>query len=349
MHDNVQGSAIALARSSRNNVWLVGGTHVQSFRGGPRRRPPSSKTHDVDSKTAKATTTRLTGRQHVVAGSMDALVAQLGEEIQDVDEGYWTSVITDLGMLDPKAPVLGITIAGRDFEITQSPGMLQSSRDGGTTGAAVWQSTLRCAEWLASPTNLLYTSAILNPDSLVLELGAGISGILPCILASRVKKVVTTDQPYTLKTLQSNITLNARSSSATNRAGALENNIEVCPLDWEEDDVVGFLRSHNLRGGFDAILACDCIYNYALIEPFVQTCADLCRSRGQADHVAEEDAERPTICVVVQQLRQAEVFEQWMSAFHLLFRSWRIPGTLLPRALQEDSGFAVHIGILRSP
>ncbi|KAF2217973.1 hypothetical protein CERZMDRAFT_104381 [Cercospora zeae-maydis SCOH1-5] len=283
---------------------------------------------------------------------MDTLVAQLGEEVQDVDEETFNIFsqqfsMEDLGMLDPKAPVLDITIAGRDFEITQSPGMLQSSRDGGTTGAAVWQSTLRCAEWLASPTNLLYTSGILSPESLVLELGAGISGILPCILASRVKKVVATDQPYTLRMLQGNITLNARSNRTTNKAGALNVNIEVCPLDWEEDDVGGFLRSYNLERGIDAILACDCIYNYALVKPFVQTCADLCRSRGRADHIAEENAERPTICVIVQQLRQAEVFEQWMSAFHRLFRSWRITSNLLPRALQEDSGFAVHIGILR--
>ncbi|CAK1363823.1 Diaminohydroxyphosphoribosylamino-pyrimidine deaminase [Cercospora beticola] len=279
---------------------------------------------------------------------MDALVAQLGDEVQDVDAETFDIFsqpfsMEDLGMLDPKATVLDITIAGRDFEITQSPGLLQSSRDGGTTGAALWQSTLRCAEWLASPTNFLYTSGILDSGSLVLELGAGISGILPCILASHVKKVVATDQPYTLKALRSNIDMNARSNRTTNKMK--DYNIEVCPLDWEKDDVAGFLRAHDFQGGFDAILACDCIYNYALIEPFVQTCADLCRSRSRDEH---HTANRPTICVVVQQLRQAEVFEQWMSAFHKLFRSWRIPGDLLPRDLQEDSGFAVHVGILRS-
>ncbi|PPJ57596.1 hypothetical protein CBER1_04808 [Cercospora berteroae] len=318
-------------------------------------------------KTAKATTASLTGAQHVVAGIMDALVAQLGDEVQDVDEGEQRSIVLimpgvsearasknvgprlqhmvmDLGMLNPKATVLDIAIAGRDFEITQSPGLLQSSRDGGTTGAAVWQSTLRCSEWLASPTNFLYTSGILSSGSLVLELGAGISGILPCILASHVKKVVATDQPYTLRALQSNIELNARSNRTTNNVKNY--NIEVCPLDWEKDDVAGFLHAHGFQGGLDVILACDCIYNYALIEPFVQTCADLCRSRHRDDD--NHTINRPTICVVVQQLRQAEVFEQWMSAFHKLFRSWRVPSDLLPRDLREDSGFAVHVGILRS-
>lgn len=41
----------------------------------------------------------------------------------------------DLGMVDPKASTLDITIAGRDLTIEQSPSLLASSREGGTTGA----------------------------------------------------------------------------------------------------------------------------------------------------------------------------------------------------------------------
>lgn len=44
----------------------------------------------------------------------------------------------------------------------------------------------------------------------MLELGAGISGLLPCILSERVRRTVSTDQAYILKTLKENITRNER-------------------------------------------------------------------------------------------------------------------------------------------
>lgn len=244
-------------------------------------------------------------------------------------------------MLDPKTTVLNITIAGRDFEITQSPGMLQSQRGGGTTGAAVWQSTVRFAEWLKSPNNLLFTHSILYSDSIVLELGAGISGIVPCLLSEKVRKVVSTDQAYTLKALQQNIIANLRATKPSTKKKTVTDNIEVLPLDWETDDASDFLRSAGLETGVDMIVACDCIYNYALITPFVQTCADLCRARHRSPST------NPTLCIIVQQLRQSEVCEQWLTAFHSSFRVWRVPSNLLSKNLQKDSGFAVHVGIVR--
>ena len=246
-------------------------------------------------------------------------------------------------MIDPKQTSLEVTVAGRDFEIAQSPGLLQSQRDGGTTGAALWQSTVRFAEWLESSSNILDSHGILTPDSIVLELGAGISGIIPCIVSNKVQKVVSTDQAYTLKALQNNISANLRPTRPKQRTPS---NIEVRPLDWETDDVRSFLRSAGLEAGVDVIVACDCIYNYALIPPFVQTCADLCRARSEA-HVAE-DCTTPTLCIVIQQLRQSDVFEQWLTAFHQAFRVWRVPSNLLSKGLQENSGFAVHVGAVRS-
>lgn len=239
-------------------------------------------------------------------------------------------------MIDPKQSSLEVTIAGRDFEITQSPGLLQSQRDGGTTGAALWQSTVRFAEWLESANNPLYVNGVLDSASVVLELGAGISGIIPCLLGDKVQKIVSTDQAYTLKALQNNVTANLRATRPKKRALP---NIEVLPLDWETDDPRSFMHSAGLETGVDFIVACDCIYNYALISPFVQTCADLCRIRAEAT--------TSTLCIIVQQLRQAEVFEQWLTTFHRSFRVWRIPSNLLSKGLQEDSGFAVHIGVVR--
>ena len=41
----------------------------------------------------------------------------------------------NLGFVDPKAKTLDLTISGRDFVIHQSPAILTSHRDEGTTGA----------------------------------------------------------------------------------------------------------------------------------------------------------------------------------------------------------------------
>jgi hypothetical protein len=51
---------------------------------------------------------------------------------------------------------------------------------------------------------------------------------------------------------------------------------------------------------------------------------------------------------VAQQLRSPDVFEQWLAAFHAKFRTWRVPRDMIGSALSDDSGFAVHIGLLRS-
>lgn len=90
------------------------------------------------------------------------------------------------------------------------------------------------------------------------------------------------------------------------------------------------------------VLACDCIYNESLIAPFVQTCADICR----LDLTGSPD--NPTICVIAQQLRSPAVFEAWLIAFMDAFRVWRVPGRMLSEELSESSGYAVHLGILRS-
>ena len=49
----------------------------------------------------------------------------------------------NLGFVDPKASVVDFTIDGRDLAIHQSPGLLTSGREGGTTGAGRMPSTSR--------------------------------------------------------------------------------------------------------------------------------------------------------------------------------------------------------------
>ncbi len=95
---------------------------------------------------------------------------------------------------------------------------------------------------------------------------------------------------------------------------------------------------------FDAVIACDCVYNEALVEPLVQTCADVCRLRMCDTELA---AGQPCVCLVAQQLRDPAVFEAWLKCFCSYFRVWRIPDALLADGLRTSSGFVVHMGLLR--
>ena len=113
---------------------------------------------------------------------------------------------------------------------------------------------------------------------------------------------------------------------------------EVRSTPPDELDSALTLRPHLEK--VDLVIACDCIYNDALIQPFVDTCADVCRQ-------FQPDTTKPTICVVAQQLRSPDVFEAWLKEFVKVFRAWRIPEEHLDAGLKEGSGFVVHMGVLR--
>nr|OQO28056.1 hypothetical protein B0A51_08215 [Rachicladosporium sp. CCFEE 5018] len=281
---------------------------------------------------------------------MDAFLALLGPEIEDASEETFTlfsqsrSLSQDLGMLDPTATSVDITINNRDFTITQSPGLLQSNREGGTTGAAVWRTSIFLAKWLESTKCPLFEQRVLEKGSTVLELGSGISGLTASVLAPKITRFVATDQAYALKLLGQNIdsnvpTLRRKSAAPTYR-------IDILPLDWEQDDVRSFLSSHELSADVDLVLASDCIYNYALIDSFVDVCAEICQSRTHADEGGGQET-APTVCIIAQQLRQPDVFEQWLEEFMRKFRVWRVAEELLGGEVEGGKGFCIHVGVLR--
>ncbi|KAL1302036.1 hypothetical protein AAFC00_002484 [Neodothiora populina] len=287
------------------------------------------------------------------------LITQLGDEVEDASEETFllfsqeTPSSQNLGIIDDRAPLLALTIGKRDLTIRQAPTVLNSTREGGTTGAVVWKVTPRFATWLASPDNLLFRTSVLSQNSTVLEIGAGIAGVVPALLAPLIKHYIATDQSYALKLLRENIVANSITQVGSNRAQQktprrvkveAARNVDVLPLDWETDDVQSLLRSNDAsRKGVDLVVACDCIYNYALIKPFVQTCMDVCRMRGSDDN----SDDKPTVCVVAQQLRQPDVFEEWLAEFGRAFRTWRVPDDVLTPELRENSGFVLHMGILK--
>jgi hypothetical protein len=194
----------------------------------------------------------------------------------------------------------------------------------------------------------------LDETSNILELGCGVSGLLSLVLAPRVKTYTLTDQPYVLKILKNNLTDNhlvnrklmtgadrifhAKSGNGLHQIG----NIRIRPLDWETDAVTSLYSDIGIAGPSDQIhiiVACDCIYNESLVEPFVNTCVDICRLAP---------TEVSTICIVAQQLRSPDVFDAWLKAFHAHFHTWRLPERLASPDIGEDSGFVIHIGILRN-
>jgi len=221
--------------------------------------------------------------------------------------------------------------------------------------SVVWKITPLIAAWLSSSSNFLFKHEVLNSDSTILELGCGISGIIGLVVAPRVKAYVVTDQDYVMKLLKLNISENqpdttssskGRKSSAKSKNSApaplKASNIIAQPLDWEIDEVTPSLTGSASSQSFDLVVACDCIYNDALINPLVQTCVDVCKLRA-----LDTEKSEPSVCVVAQQLRSNEVFEGWLKAFHESFRVWRVPDELLSDGMKSSSGFVVHVGILR--
>ncbi|PBP28864.1 putative Diaminohydroxyphosphoribosylamino-pyrimidine deaminase [Diplocarpon rosae] len=264
----------------------------------------------------------------------------------------------NLGFVDSKATLLDITIGDREFSIRQSPTILSSNRGGGTTGAVVWKITPLFSRWLSKSTNLLFKLGIFNSDSTVLELGCGISGITGLSLSPRIGSYVLTDQDYVMKLLNQNLAQNrsqtssfkkSRKSSTKPKGSALPDlvqapgSITAKTLDWEIDEVTPSLTGDMSKRSFDGVIACDCIYNDTLIKPLVDICIDVCKLRKSDS----SNRENPSICLVAQQLRASEVFEGWLKEFHRAFRVWRLPDEELGDGLKSDSGFVIHIGILR--
>lgn len=298
--------------------------------------------------------------------NIQPLLDAFGPELHDPEEEsfllFSQSIPSqNLGFVDSKATILELTIGNSDLLIHQSPTILSSNRGGGTTGAVVWKITPLFASWITSNLNPFRNYNILTSNSTVLELGCGISGIIGLTLAPHIKSYVLTDQAYVMKLLNQNLlenqqdtlssTSKGRKNTAKPKRGSTVavstksiSNIITKPLDWETDEVTPSLTGSNLNHSFDAVIACDCIYNETLIQPLVQACTDICKLRSLD---TSENIGRSTVCIIAQQLRSPEVFEAWLKAFHKAFRVWHIPDVELINGLKSDSGFVIHVGILR--
>ncbi|KAJ5974296.1 hypothetical protein N7481_011506 [Penicillium waksmanii] len=307
-----------------------------------------------------------------------------GEEVTDAEEAK-ISPPGNLGFLEPRAPTVDVTIRGAEYTVHQSPTLLSSSRAGGTTGAVLWKITPFFADWISSASNPLWTHSFLSSDSVVAELGCGISALVALALAPSVNHYLATDQEYVRRLFRTNLEENASVNSttlstkqkATKSRGAKPakkqsssannepRNVTFTTLDWELDqpellkgcigtDSGGHEAETDTEedNGFDLILSCDCIYNDALVTPFVRTCAEICRLRPAYEPSDESESpspstRQPTICIVAQQQRAPDVFEAWLRETLREFRVWRLSDDVLVEGLKNGSGYLVHLLLAR--
>lgn len=142
------------------------------------------------------------------------------------------------------------------------------------------------------------------------------------------------------------------SSSTTGEEGGPGERLVFRALDWEQDTPTSSL-AQPVAASFDLVVACDCIYNEALVDPFITTCVDICKLRGSSSSTTSDNGGRPTVVVVAQVLRNSDVFEAWIKRFVQDFRCWRVPDDLMIDGLKSEgggggtSGFVVHVGVLR--
>ncbi|OQD68320.1 hypothetical protein PENPOL_c003G08428 [Penicillium polonicum] len=369
---------------------------------------------------------------------MDQIIHLLanGEEVIDVDEESFLLYAQDipsnnLGMLNPRAPSVEISINGNEYTIHQSPSLLSSHRTGGTTGAETANpSTDSGTEYsshdlhqflydlspespeTANPSTdfsagllpvrsaqtrpegqgveflkLFYplfvcASALGGQTSTVAELGTGISALVALVLAPSVRHYIATDQEYVRKLFRMNLDGNASigvsssnskakgkskgsksSKSVSNSTAKRVDNISFTTLDWETDQAASLkecMDSDDAHGqdeeeeggedkGFDLLLSCDCIYNEALVAPFVRTCAEICRLRPSYVAGSEEPRphRKPTVCIIAQQQRSPDVFETWLRETMREFRVWRLSDDVLGEGLKSGSGYLVHLLLVR--
>lgn len=195
-----------------------------------------------------------------------------------------------------------------------------------------------------------------------------------------MRHYIATDQEYVRKLFRTNLDANASvpvsSSNSNSKAKGKSkgsksskskpslttkpvDNISFTTLDWETDQAASLKEcmdpdeSHGQDGeeegeedkGFDLLLSCDCIYNEALVAPFVRTCAEICRLRPAYVAGSEEHCPRrkPTVCIIAQQQRSPDVFETWLRETMREFRVWRLSDDVLGEGLKSGSGYLVHL------
>lgn len=165
----------------------------------------------------------------------------------------------------------------------------------------------------------LTPNPLVNPDRLrssrILELGAG-TGLLSILLSPLCAEYIASDRYENLRLLQRNLELNGinhldesvrgKSSAVKDgRTGLVQSKkVRIEEVDWK---AISAERKKIAKAGdwmreeedvaetFDMVLAVDCVYNEALVQPLVDTLARYCSPGGR------------TMVWVVAELRSSDV------------------------------------------
>lgn len=248
-------------------------------------------------------------------------------EPEDLEEHVFelfTSRVPDtshgLGFIQ-RANKVNISVGEYDLTVTQSLATLNSTTESSTTGAVVWKVAPYFAEWLLKEDTVFHF--LLNQDTTIVELGAGSGGVLPCVLAGKVKTYLVTDQRHIIKLARKNIDENASSKALSK--------IECFDYDWEQrESSQPFLSKLDGVQSNGVVLATDTIYNEYLIPHFVNAVSGMIAAMGEGSQV-----------ILAQQLRDSQIFEDCLRALmDAGFSVWSVPDHHLSPELVD--GFAVH-------
>lgn len=155
----------------------------------------------------------------------------------------------------------------------------------------------------------------------VLELGSG-TGVLSTLLAPCVKSWTVTDIAELLPLIQKN--------HQKNKDRLVSSNVQLAELDWTwSTQQYRRIAKDMSQRCYDLVLAVDCLYNEALIQPFVDTL-----NRLSCKYV-----------IVVSELRSAEVLRMFLETW-LASGPWTIyrPGS--PQAPGDLTNDGISAGLL---
>ena len=137
--------------------------------------------------------------------------------------------------------------------------------------------------------------------------------------------------------------------------------IDIVSLDWETHSIQHHpaFSGENV-GEITLILAMDCVYNEALVPPFIETCREICElaynSRKPSNEKCSGYDTEQTLVLIGIDLRHQDVLECFLLHFVRAFKVWRVSDSHLSEELKTrvdgeseelGSGYAIFCGVLR--
>ncbi|AQZ15895.1 RKM5 (YLR137W) [Zygosaccharomyces parabailii] len=258
-----------------------------------------------------------------------------------------------------------------NFIIEQSlSGLYSSSNGNSTTGYVLWSTTPAFIQWLLYDPNAyelrkggsvktIGTSIARSIPAMfsgkqstgIVELGSGVSGILPVILGNHVDYYICTDQRGILNKMKHNIRenisqLNRRHclsqsmgiTSGEDREEPAGNavNLEIMLLDWEKFQLKDGTCYPDLyflaqKSSTVYIVAMDVIYNDFLIDPFLKTLSQI------RDYFIQKKMQ--THCLIGIHLRAEDMVANFLEKAVL---QYRLPVNHVVDSFLESTRFSLY-------